>query len=270
MTPRKSGPEKRADELLELWMGEPEEPPARGRHIPGPVLVASAALAGLIILVMAKLAADALLIGLALLGTGLVLHVLGTWLAESDLLSPGWFTIIVLAAALGGWALFYPAEGLEGFGRYVPKPVSKFFEWSESKGWGQRVLIGPGTGGAGAGSSVAPLSSPASPPSRPVEAPPSGLASGPSLSITASASTVRQGQALVLTARLTGAPTNVPPGVVTFYDGLRPLGQAPLVPDGRTRAAALTVRLAAGEHRLTASVGLAGPRSEALRVSVLQ
>ena len=146
MTPRKSGPEKRADELLELWMGDPADPPPTRRRVPTPVLAGGAILSAAVVIVLARFAADVLLIGLALAIVGVVLHVLGTWLAESDILSPAWFTVFVLGSALGAWALFYPADGLEGFGRYVPKQVLQFLEWSEARGWGQRVLLGPSVG----------------------------------------------------------------------------------------------------------------------------
>ena len=268
MTPRKSGPEERAHELLEMWMGEPADKPEPRRRIPLPTLLTVLAVAAIGGILLAKYAVDVLLIGLALVATGLVLHVLGTWLAESDLLSPGWFTILVLGAALAGWALFYPADGLEGLGRYVPRPLAKFFEWSESKGWGQRALIGPGGVGTGPRAG-APGSAPASPPSQAIEAPRAASAPGPALSLTASATTVRAGQAVVLTARMTGGSAEVSSGTVRFYDGLRLLGEAQVVSQGRMQVAHLTVTLPPGRYEITASAsGAWAQRSERVAVNV--
>jgi len=228
--------------------------------------VAGVAVGAVVLIGLAKYAFDVLLIGLALLGIGLALHILGTWLAESDLLSPAWFTICVLAVALGAWALFYPTDGLEGLGRYVPKPVVKFLEWSENKGWGQRVLFGPGGGGS-ASTGVGPASAgpPPSPASHSVAPPPVG-ASAAVITVAASATSLREGQALVLTARVSGAPPAA--SVLTFYDGLLPLGEVPLAAGNRARVASFTVTLPRGLHRITASLGLAGPRSEALQITV--
>lgn len=266
MTPRKSGREGRTRELLELWMGSAEDRPAPSRRVSPSVLASGVGLAAIVTIGLARYAVDVLLIGLALLGIGLALHTLSTWLAESDLLSPGWFTILVLAIAVGAWALFYPAEGLESLGRYIPKPVVEFLEWSESKGWGQRLLIGPGDGGSGP-TRIGPASAgpPSSPPSRSV-APPAAGTPATVITVTASATSLREGQAVVLTARVSGASATG--GVVTFYDGPRALGEVPVAAGDRARVASLTVTLSRGLHRITASLGLAGPRSEALEIRV--
>jgi len=248
-------------------MGRGDDKPAARHRISFPVLLAGIAVAAVAMIGLARYAVDVLLIGLALMGIGLALHLLGTWLAESDLLSPGWFTIWVLAIAIGGWALFYPTEGLEGLGRYVPKPVVKFLEWSESKGWGQRVLVGPGAGGRGpTGVAATAGGAAASAPSRSLAPPPAAGASAPALSVSASSTSIREGEPVVLTAKLSAASGTA--GVVTFYDGLLPLGEVPIAPDDRARVASLTVMLSRGIHRITASLGLAGPRSEALQITV--
>jgi hypothetical protein len=261
--------QSRREELLRLWMGDTDEevPPPR-RRVSTPVVLACIAVAAVAGLALAKYAVDVLVISIVLVGGGLLLHFVGTWLAESDILSPGWFLVMLLATALAGWALVHPMASAQRLGRYVPGPVAKFFEWSESKGWGQRLLIGPGTERSAPSTGVAPGSAPVSPPSRSVEPPRSATASGPTLSITSSAAAVRVGQPVSLTAHLTGASTSATPGIVTFYDGLLPLGQAQLASRGRSRTASLTITLPSGRHRITASAGLTGPRSEAMLITV--
>lgn len=264
-------PPRRSDTLLELWMGEPkEDEPRPRRRLSAPVVAAVVAILALAILGLAKYAIDVLLIAVTLVGAGIVMHVLGTWLAESDLLSPMWFTTLVLAAGVGAWALFYPAEGLASVGKLVPKPVVKFIEWSESKGWGHRAFIGTGGGSGGLGADPAGPMRPAavSPPSRPVESPGAAVSS-PALTLSASAVSPRAGQPVVLTARVTGGAGWVSGGTISFYDGLAFLGEAPVTLEGGVQVANVTVSLAAGRHDIRASFrGRLGPRSDAVRIVV--
>lgn len=245
-------------ELLHLWMGEPLSEPAPPRAR-GPLPFVGAAAVVLLAIALAKWAADVLLLIVALVAIGLLLHVVGTWLTESDLLSPGWFLALVLAAALGFWAFFYPTDGLEGLGRYVPKPVAQFFAWSESRGWAQRVLLRIGGHGAPV---VGGTSSEGSAANADV---------AEDLTVTASRATARVGEPVGLTARFKSA--SAPPASIRFYDGLRLLGSAPVASDGRAWVASLTVTdLEPGNREITAVAGglsRVGTTTATVRVSVL-
>lgn len=245
---------------------ENEEPP---RHASAAVVATSLATAILLAALLAKYAIDVLLIGLALLAVALLLHLLGSWLAESDLLSPGWFLAVLLALALGAWALLSPTATVEKLGGYVPRPIVKFVEWSESKGWANRVLFTEGRGGPGIDPAGPAAPAAVSPPSRSVR-PPGGASAGPvPLTISASATTVRVGQPVVLTARLAPESGWLPAGTIAFYEGVIRLGEAPVVLQGGLQVASLTVSLREGRHDITAgTTGRFGARSEAVRVVV--
>jgi len=242
-------------------MGSPAPAPSTRRH--STVLAVAGGLVGVALtLVLARYAIDVLffLVGLAVLG--LLLHLLGTWLAESDLLSPGWFTIVVLGAALAAWAFLVPAEGLSGLGRYVPKPVADAFEAMESRGWAGRALVGPGGGGpapantlgggAGTPSGRRPIVTTRSDGAATAR---SGTPSSATLTLTASRPTTTLGEAVVFTARLTPG-TSVRAGSVSFYDGSLLLGSADLRREGGGLIAYLSVAgLAVGTHEIRAQAG---------------
>lgn len=255
-------------QLLNLWMGDKQEAGSRRQPLPTGLVVALAAGGAIALLLLAKYALDVLTILLALAAVGLVLHVLGLRLAESDILSPGWFLIIVLGVALFAYAFFVPAQSVAGLSRYMPKWMVAGLEWSESHGWGQRALTGPGD----SGTAPAPVAGTAGSPSG-TEASTSATPA-PSVMLTSSSPTSLQGQPVTLMARMAG--TDAAPGRVVFYDGSLLLGTAEVKSEGRVWIAYLTVRgLAVGEHEIRAELvgplgGRGGQRSEPLRHMVLR
>jgi hypothetical protein len=263
------------ERLLDLWMGEQELVAVRAARPRLTAVKLAGVLAGIIaIALLAKYALDVLTILLALTAVGLALHVLGIRLAESELLSPGWFLILVLGVALVGYALFVPASSVAGLGQYMPKWMVAAMEWSESKGWGQRVLVGPGdtreaspTPVAGTNPPPAPTDAGTRSTSRPIPV---------ALALSASTPTSLQGQPVTFMARLTGPE---PAGVresVAFYDGLTSLGTADVRLEGRVRMAYLSVRgLGVGEHQIRATLvgplgGVGGGSSQVLRHTVVR
>ena len=269
------------ESLLHLWMGAAEEPPPPRRSLPSaPALAVLGLAAAIVVALLAKYAIDALAILLALSAVGLVLHFLGMRLAESDILSPGWFLIIVLGAALVAYALFVPANSVAGLNRYMPKWALAALEWSESRGWAQRAFVGPGGGGTapsplGAGAGVAPSSATAAGSASTTPANTgTGGTGAPSVMLSASATSVLQGQPITLMARLPGGSASSPTSV-RFYDGLAVLGTADVKAEGRARIAYLTVRgLSVGRHEIRAemvgTLGIGSGRSEPLRLTVLR
>ena len=248
--------ERRAEELLRLWVGQPaDEPAPPRRRRSGPAVAAALGIAALATIGLARYAVDLLLIGVAVVGAALLLRVLGIWLVESNLLSLGWFMTFLVLAAVPGWALLSTTEGLKDLGRHIASPIVKLLEWSEGQGWAQRVFIQPAA---------------ASPPSEPVETPGPTGTSGSELALTASATTLRAGQMIELTAQLMGRPGSQSPATVTFRDGPRPVGAAPLIQKGSTRMAYLAVALPAGGYRITAFLGTLGLSSEPLDITVVR
>jgi hypothetical protein len=255
------------DNLLHLWMGNDRgsgSPPGRQRQRIG-VTVLTASIAVIAAALMAKFAIDLLAIVLALVGAGIVLHVLGISLAESDILSPGWLLIILLGIALFAYAFLVPAESVAGLGRYMPKWMITGLERSEQHGWAQRAFTGPG------GAGTAPVT---------VEPPPASdradysSPAPPSLVLSASSQATTPGQAVTLMARTGNTDNGSENASVRFYDGGTLLGAADLKTEGRTRIAYLTVRgLAAGTHEIRAE--LVGPPggwsgiSEPLRITIV-
>ena len=158
---------------------------------------------------------------------------------------------------------------VEKLGRYVPRPIVKFVEWSESQGWANRVLFTEGRGGPGIDPARAAARVAVSPPSRSVQPSGSPSAAPVSLTISASATTVRAGQPVVLTARLAPDSGWLPAGTIAFYEGVLRLGEAPVVLQGGLQVASLTVSLREGGHDVTAgTTGRFGARSEAIRIVV--
>lgn len=256
--------------LLDLWMGDEDRRSRPPGWRPSRGMVIGISMAGaLIVALLLKYALDVLAILLVLAAVGIALHILGIRLAESEILSPGWFLIFVLATALVAYAVLVPADSMAGLGRYMPKWMVAALEWSESRGWGQRVLIGPG--GTNAARPVDVDTSPAPPPSRPVETPASSPAA--TLVVTASSPTTTEGQPVTFMARLPGDAAAEGQPIVRFFDGRRLLGTASLKADGQTRMAYLTVNgLTAGEHEIRAylvgPLGATGGESLPLRHTV--
>lgn len=266
-------------DLLDLWMGDSDEAPASERP-PGLLIFVALVCVGVLAVVLAKYAVDVLFILLALAALvvlGFLLHLIGTWLADSDVLSPAWFTIIVLIVALIAYMTLVPAT-LAGGARFVPEPVVRFLEWSESHGWAQRVFVGPPGGADTAPGPIGTVE--VTTPARPTVAPGSAAsqpassaasdAVTPSLTLTASQSTSALGEPVQFTARLVSAaePSGATPSV-RFRDGIAVIGAADVRMEGQARVAYLTVRgLPEGRHEITAelvgALGLASARSAPL------
>jgi len=241
------------DELLHLWMGqaEAERPPSRK----GPsrrAIVGCAALGTFLGLGLARYAIDVLFIVAGLAALGLLLHLLGTWLAESEILSPGWFSIIVVGAALVAWAFLVPTDGLA---RYVPAPLTKALDRLESRGWARRAIFRLGEGYA-SGSAT----------------PTSDATTSAVVTLTASRSTTARGDSVVFTARVPLGAAR-PGASIRFWAGVRLLGNARLEQDRTSLVAQLRFAdLAAGTHHIHAEivgpVGLAVGRSASIRHTV--
>lgn len=247
------------DKLLKYLAGPGESPRSQRRdRMPTGVTVALVVVGLVLVALMAKYALDILGIVLALVAIGIVLHVLGMRLAESNILSPGWFLIVLLGLALFAYAYFVPAESVAGLGRYMPKWMVAGLEWSESRGWGQRALGGP-AGGTGQPTAFEPAAPPA-----PSSAPSSRDSSGAlSMALTASSGASVNGQPVTFMARLSGIVEGQ--RTVRFYDGARLLGTAQVRTEGRTRIAYLTVTgLGAGDHEIRAELTYTAGSSMAL------
>jgi hypothetical protein len=241
-------PKEPKPDLLKLWMGEPDER-AQPRRSPLHALLTVVLAAGGLVaaVVLAKYALDILVIVLALLVTGLVLHIVGTKVAESTWLSPGTFAIAAAFVALLGYAVFSPAGSAVRLGRYMPRPLVAFLEWSESRGWAQRALSAAPEPGSSPGSAAAPSSTPAAP--APVATPP---ASSGALTLGVSAPTSAAGQPLILTARAGDVAEGTE---VSFFDGSQLIGKGTVRLQGAEGSASLTITtLAPGEHELSAEV----------------
>jgi Bacterial Ig-like domain (group 3) len=255
-------------DLLEMWMGESEEDAEAPRHSPlhqcAMVLLAVAAV--ILCVVLAKYAADVLVILLTMAVAVLVLRVVETFLVESSFFTFGTFAILAVGAALFAYLFLMPGGSSAALTRYVPAPVFTFLDWSESHGWGHTALIQEP-------SSAEPHSAP-----QPASAPAPELSSSraaaaaptaaPSLGLTASPSSSTLGAPVYLTARMS-ASADLPASAasVRFRDGLTVLGAADLRQEGQARVAVLTVRgLSEGRHELTAelvgTLGFASVTSE--------
>ena len=266
MTRGDSGESEPKPDLLELWAGEPAEPappPPSGLHWLVQALLAVAALA--VILLLAKYAIDILIILVGLTAVGVVLHVVGERVVQSNLLSPGWIWPTVIAVGVGvfiAYPVFAP-EGAASLSGYVPKVVVDFFDWSESHGWGHRALYTqPGTAPARAPRSGASAASGASQ---------GGARSGDApIALSASSPTSSAGQRVIFTARL-AAGTDA--SEVSFYDGATRIGAGTVLREGTGRVAYLAVKtLPPGTHEITAEIpsplGLPSRRSAPVRITV--
>ena len=256
-------------DLLKLWMGEPEDAaPPRSSGLHRFLLALLAVASAVAFIVLAKYAIDILAILLGLLVAGLVLHIVGSRIAQSNLLSPGWLVIILLGAAVLAYAVLPRGDYFAGLARYVPQPVAEFFAWTESHGWGHVALLEPGP--AGVPSSPAPAPAPTaatgsaystptassgssgSQPANSVSPP----VSSPALTLSASQGTSVLGEPVFFTARLTAwAEASNSVGSVRFHDGLTVLGAANVRKEGQARVASLRVSgLSVGRHEITAQL----------------
>jgi hypothetical protein len=268
-------PKEPKPDLLRLWMGEPDEQPLPRRSPLHPLLTAILTVGGLVAaIVLAKFAVDVLVILLALLVTGLVLHVVGTKVAESTWLSPGTFAIAASVVCLFAYAFLAPADGVVSLRRYLPKSVVQLLTWSEEHGWGHRALYA-GPEPASAPAVAAPSYSSPEPAAPRPDATTTTAASSPSsatVSLSVSDAASRAGQPVILTARLHESTDRTE---VRFYDGSNFLGTGTIRTEGTAKVAYLTLTtLQAGPHEFTAEVtgtlGLAASRSNAVRHTVNQ
>jgi hypothetical protein len=271
--------EKKPD-LLQLWLGQTEETPPPRRSPVGSLFRLLVGLAGVVALVLlAKYAVDVLTIVLALLVTGLVLHIVGTKLAQSTLLSPGPIAIAVAVVALLAYAFMAPSDGPVS----LPEPVARFLAWSEERGWGHRAFA-PEPAPPWNVDRPATAASATPPPTEAPSPSPAGSTgttgttgdaavipppSSAPVSLGISSPISQSGQSVVLTARL-GEGTER--SEIEFYDGTALLGTATVRVEAGARIASLTVALAPGEHTLRAAIpgtwGLWSRRSEPVRHTV--
>lgn len=250
-------------DLLRLWMGAPEEQRASRPSLLRRALVVLASLGAVVgTIVLAKFAIDVLAILLALLVTGLVLHIVGSRVAQSTLLTPGTFAIVGAFVALFAYAFLAPEGDDLSLERYLPAPVVSFLTRAEGLGWAGRAFSGPSP------SATTPSPTNVTPPSTdtPAAAPPAaaGSESAPGaipppstapVSISLSDPVSKAGQPVILMARL-GEGTER--DEVRFYDGTTLLGSSPVRAEQGARVAYLTVtKLSTGEHTLRAAI--AGP-----------
>jgi hypothetical protein len=247
-----------------MWLGRAEEEPPRRRPLSPAATIALSACGFVAVVVLLKYALDVLAILAALAAAGIVLHVLGIRLAESDILSPGWLLIVLLGAALFAYAFLVPAHSVAGVGRYMPKWMVSALEWSEQRGWAGRAL----SDARGSGS-------------EPIAVEPAGepeigtAAAAPIVVVSVSASIVARGRAVTLMARFGARDAGDDPTSIRFYDGAVPIGTAEVRTEGRTRIAYLTVReLRMGAHEIRAApiaaAGQPGGLSEPVKVTVVR
>jgi hypothetical protein len=244
--------------LLDLWMADKSGAPVTRKRRPqlGTVVVSSVIVL-VVGAVLAKFAIDVLGVLVALVAVGLVLHVLGIRLAESEILSPSWLLIILLAIGLFAYAFLVPTESVAGLGRYMPRWLVAGLEWSEQHGWAARALSPDRT---------APVTSVDTTPIGGTAA--TGPVRQPAVVLTATRQTATEGEPITLMAR--GAAGESARGTVRFYDGRRLIGSAELKAEGGTGIAYLTLsELPAGTHELHAELaGAAGSPGETLRLVV--
>ncbi len=259
-------PEPKPD-LLEFWAGEPAGPPApppSGLHWLVQALLAVATLA--VILLLAKYAIDILLILVGLGAVGVVLHVIGERVVQSNFLSPGWIWPTVIAVGVGlfiAYPVFAPdgaaslsalrAEGGRGLLRLEREPRV-----------GTSRALHAARDGACASGALQHVGGVRSVAGRCTQR------GTRRFRLTASSPTSRAGQRVVFTAWL-DAGENA--SEVAFYDGDAVIGAGTVITQGTGRVAYLQVTtLKAGVHDITASIS-AGPsrsarRSAPVRVTV--
>jgi len=263
-----ANPRKRRGDGSRSPLRVPDVAVPLGRDERRPVILPGVALAaGIILFVfLLRFAVDILLWVLVLVLFALVLHALMVWLAQSELLSAPWLLIIVLTLGAGTWMVWPGSSFQEGLDvtHYLPSPLVQILEWAERRSLTRRALVAtPAPAGESATGSRA-----AAPPSE--SAPTGGVLTTLSVSIAltgAAASRVGEPVPLVATVRAGGRSRAEFAGVVQFFDGLVPLGEATLQAAGSSRRASLTVTgLSAGVHRITASY--AGATSAALTHTV--
>ena len=245
--------------LLDFWMGGlrlDSEPPRRSGTA---AILATAALSIAGLLLLAKYAADILVLLVPIAIALAALHLVLQALMRSTLLSPGWLMAGLLVVGLFAW-LFVPND-LFHEERWIPRPIVRILEWSQTRGWGHTALSPDRAGG--------PETAPAAADSG--EAPFELALGGATVTLSASQPSSAPGEPIVLTARL---PDDVPASAaglrVRFYDGATELGTAAIGTEWGSRVAHLTVTtLAAGDHQITAEIvgssGGAGARSAPLR-----
>jgi hypothetical protein len=261
-------------DMLKLWTGAPEDPgpsrPSGLRRFLVAILVTFGAVTAVL---LAKYAVDALGILLALLVAGLILKILGSRLAESRLLSPGWLATMAFGAAVLGYGFLAPSDSVAGLASYVPRPVVEFLEWSQGHGWGHVAFVsepGPGGSSGPAGMLRAGGSTAAAPSGGPGVQPSAAATPGPgstTLALSQSRASSFLGEPVYLTARLSDEAGSVQS--VRFRDGSTVLGAADVRPDGQARVATLVVRgLSEGRHEITAelvgALALTGTTSDPL------
>jgi hypothetical protein len=255
--------------LLGLWMNDVHldpDPPRKSRALAVVVTV------GLVLVgvVLAKYAADVLLLLVGLALAILVIRELLVALARSDLLSFSSLVVIGMLAGLGAW-LFLPHP--ERGGLMLPGPVARVLESWQEYGWGrtalsQRPAAPPGidrsapadTGSAGRAAAGA---SPAAP-----------VTQASSVTLSSTQPSTAPGQPVVFTARLSDSTQVGSSTSVHFYDGAAFLGTGAVTQQGRVRLAYLAVTtLAVGTHLITAEIvgvaGATGERSQPLRHTVV-
>jgi hypothetical protein len=236
--------------LLGLWMNDVHLDPDQPRRSRGLAVVTTVAIV-LVGVILAKYAADVLLLLAGLAVAVLVIRELMVALARSDLLSFSSLVVIGMLAGLGAW-LFLPHP--ERAGLVLPEPVARLLDSSQKHGWGytafsQRPVSEPGTGfPTPASAEPARQATSDVSPAVPATAP-------PVVTLSSSQPSTAPGQPVVFTARLGDSTQAGGEASVRFYDGSTFLGTGVVRQEGRVRVAYLTVTtLAVGTHAITAEI----------------
>ncbi len=250
---------KKADRpsMLDLWTGGQVDngaPPPRN-PVGGIFKAALTFLAIALAVYLAKYAVDVLMILLTIAVVGLVLHIVGSRLAEANLLNPGPILIFAFAVGLFVYAFVAPSGALDALAKKAPAPVVRFFEWSAEHGWARRAIVDTDKTVATDSGNTASEPEPAAP---------------SPISVVLPAAPAQAGQPVVLRAQL---PAGSGQKEVRFYDGSTLLGVGTVRVEGAYRVAEFTVPgLSAGEHEITAQtsgmLGLRVQRSAPVRYTV--
>ncbi|MBP1688471.1 MAG: Regulator of chromosome condensation repeat protein [Deltaproteobacteria bacterium] len=193
---------------------------------------------------LSKYALDVLFIVCVLSVFGFLIHRLIQWLSETELLTPGWTIPILLILGVLGWLTWPVISGMSPmsafeqslhFERYLPAPVVRFLEWSEQRGWAQRLLVSAAPSQVGGSTDTG----------RPRLL----------LTISSTQTSVRVGQPVTIIARLefSSPPAPSVAKTVQFLDGITRIAVVPFGLSGQTAIASYTTTgLLVGAHSITA------------------
>lgn len=194
--------------------------------------------------ILFKYAIDVLFIVVVLSVFGFLISRLIQWLADTELLTPGWTIPILLVLAVVGWLTWplvssmSPMRAFERslqFEAYFPTPVVRFLKWSEQRGWARRLLVPAESSQVGHAVQT----------SRPLIV----------LTVRSAQTSVRAGLAVTVIATLEFASPPAPsaPKTVQLLDGGKRIAAVPFALAGRVATASYTTTgLAVGAHSIRA------------------